>query len=415
MVGASQASKGDAVPIYRKRMRVLTNDYHMNLPGSTQSVKGGPQRFSRDFSAFAVAHGIEWQGIVNRAATSEDAAGTTSEAPGKKFFFVESKDSSYEAFRAFDASVSLDALFASEREELARIVGESQPDLVFVNGHSIFTWLLARAAFDADIPVVLQYAGIWKKEIDQYAELFSPASREACDAMERELAERAAANVFLNQASLAAFIESHPGATVRNPRIIPLPHAGWEFTGSYAPSVRTERVIGVVARWDRIKNHDAVLALAEEIVRRGLSWRIVAVTDIPNTDVRADFKKRYRELVTVVPPMERDALKEFYRSLDALILPSHFETAGGVVMEALAEGKPTLIAPAVGWADDYHRHGMDEWVADFKNPSGAVDALEAQFTRASWPEVEAFARAVQSEHSPDRVFSAYLSLFNELA
>lgn len=395
-------------------MRILTNDYPMNLPGSQVPMKGGPQRFARDFSAYAVAKGHEWHGVLNFDPNDERIAGLPLEAPGKKFYFIESATISYDQFKNYDGSVPLEELFAHERKRMEEIFDDVRPDIVYVNGHSVFTWVLGSVAAERGIPVVLAYHGIWKKEMDAYAGIFSEESRKVCEQMERWFAAHANVNIFLNQSSLDAFRQALPGVTLKNPQIIPLPHAGWPFSGAYAPQAKTERVIGAVARWDRIKNHAAILAVAEEIHRRALPWKVRVVTIIPDTPAHAAFKARYRELIEVVPTMDREALREFYREADAFILPSHFETVGGVVMEALAEGKPTLISPHVGWVSEYRECGMDSWIADFDDPRRAVDSLETQFARESWPEVARFAAFVSAEHAPEKVFPQYEELFSNL-
>lgn len=396
-------------------MRILTNDYVMNLPGSTIPVKGGPQRFARDFATFAVAEGHQWIGLVNHSKDHEQAIGLDTKAPRKEFFFIESEVSSYEAFRDYKATTPLHGLFSGERDKIEKIIEEAHPDIILINGHSVFTWVFATAAFNKNIPVVLEYAGIWKKEIDIYSDLFTSESRVACEAMEREMSERSVANVFLNRSSLRAFTDTVPGAIVTNPKVITLPHAGWTFATEFAPEAHEERVISAVARWDRIKNHEAILAFAEEIVRQKLPWKVRVVTTIPETPKLAEFKERYRELIEVVASMERESLREFYREADALMLPSHFETVGGVVMEALAEGKPTLISPNVGWIDEYEKTGMQDWIVDFSDSKEAVDRLKAQFTRTSWPELGAFAAHVQSEHDPRTIYASYIALFEEIS
>lgn len=51
-------------------------------------------------------------------------------------------------------------------------------------------------------------------------------------------------------------------------------------------------------------------------------------------------------------------LREFYRTLDIVVVSSHFETFCGVVMEAIFQGKPVLISPGVGRVDIFEECGL---------------------------------------------------------
>ena len=184
---------------------------------------------------------------------------------------------------------------------------------------------------------------------------------------------------------------------------------------SFGPKQNTSRTLGIVARWDRIKNHEAVLALAEEIRAQGLPWRIRSVTSIPDTLIKTEFKNRYREFVDVVAPMDRDSLGEFFRASDVLILPSHFDVSPTVVMEAIASGVPTLISLNVGWVSEYEECGMHNWIGDFSRPDTIINQLQNNFARPRWMEALRFADYVKKCHNPDMVFSDYLTLFAKLS
>ncbi|HVX91396.1 MAG TPA: glycosyltransferase family 4 protein [Candidatus Paceibacterota bacterium] len=395
-------------------MRILTLDYRRNLPHSPEEVKTGTERFARDFAAYATEHGHEWIGIV--AMPLGDEPRTIPGAhPGVQFTTVDFGNLADIPLEDHATLESLEQAQAAAHERLATVVRDARADLMFLNGFSHSSWMLYRAGMRAGVPIVIQHAGIFVRELEAHAHLYPASYIALARAMELEAARGARANVFLNEHSRRAFIESVGSDDIASSVIIPLPHAGWAFRGTYAPSAGPRRRIGAVARWDRIKNHEAILAFAEEAARQDMPWEIVVVTTIPDTPKRAAFKQRYRSVITVVDRMERTELADFYRSLDALVLPSHFETAGGVVMEALAEGKPTLIAPQVGWVDEYRELGMSHWITDFSNPAVAVAALTAQFAQPAWPELERFAAYVQSTHNPEHVFTSYLDLFSSLA
>ena len=396
-------------------MRILSNDYLSNVSGSEITTKGGPPRFAADFSEYLIGHGHEWIGLVAASEADKMSLDAKEENERKRFVFTPKSSEGIGSFKALPDGADWKALFAEDGRYIEEKIAEVAPDVVFLNGFSAFNWIFANAAFTQGIPVVIQHAGIFIREVLMYKELFSPESQKACAQMEREVAEKAAANIFLNKSSEKAFDKLLPGVKSAHSVIIPLPHPGWKFEAVYAPEAREEKIIGAVARWDRIKNHDALLALAKEIKRQALPWRLRVVTKIPENANRAEFKAEYKKFVDVVDPMGREDLQKFYKEADVLALPSHFDVSPTVVMEALAEGKPTLIAPEVGWVSEYEEAGMQDWIIDYADATAVVERLKTQFTRASWPELAALASHVQSKHSPDAVYASYLELFTSLS
>lgn len=394
-------------------MRILSNDYRSSVPGSGVSIKGGPARFAADFSACALAQGHEWVGLVHtpNSGTYTQLPGL----PGKRFFSINAPAVTIEGLRELHDATTPETYLAKEIDMVADLFGRLEGDLLFLNGFSAYAWLLFAAARKNGLPIAIQHAGIFRKEVEEYQDLFTPQGRELCFAMEKDAALHAAANIFLNEFSKEAFERIVRTDAVRNPIIIPLPHAGWPFQNSFGPKDRVERVIGVVARWDRIKNHEAVLALAEAIGEQKLPWRITSVTTIPSTPMHAELKARYRGRIHVVPPMDHGALVDFYRAADVIILPSRFDVSPTVVMEAISAGVPTLISPNVGWVSEYARSGMEEWVADFSRPHEIIRRLAGHFARETWPEAAQFAGYVEKCHSPKDIYRSYLALFKQIS
>jgi len=394
-------------------MRILTNDYLSNLPGSAIATKGGPPLFARNFSDIVVGNGHEWIGIVTSSSAPLEGYEEVAVDAKRRFFTIQVPREQRDFLR--DASVAriAPADFEKDISRIGSIIAAARPDLLFLNGFSLDAWTYAAAAFRAKLPVVIQHAGILTKEFEMYRDWFSPAAYAFAKEAEGDVAERAAANIFLNEFSRDAFVRLVEPESLANPVVIPLPQAAWPREAVKTPQ-GTERTLGIVARWDRIKNHEAVLALAEELQRRALPWRIRSVTAIPETQSQAGLKRKYRSLIDVVPPMDRDDLRAFYASLDALILPSHFDVSPTVVMEGVALGKPTLISPHVGWVSEYEACGMGRWIADFSDPSEVIARLEEQFARSAWPEVDAFASYVAEHHDAAAVYGQYLSVFEQM-
>lgn len=394
-------------------MRILSNDYPANLPNSEKQLKGGPARFARDFSNYALSKGHEWVGLIHDAKlrTGMEELGS---APGKRFFSVRGTHASFENVFALAEYPDLDAYFAEELAEIESVIDRTKPDLLFLNGYSIHAWLIQRAAQKKNLPVIIEHAGLLCREVEAYADLYHEAGIQLAKHAERDGAQQATINIFLNEFSKEVFEKDALQGASMEATVIPLPHAGWSFPDAYARKDREERIIGVVARWDRIKNHPGVLAFAEEAQKQGLPWRVQSVTEIPDTQKQLELKTKYREHVEVLPHMDRDAIRAFYESLDVLIVPSNFDVSPTIVMEGLARGVPSLISPNVGWVSEYRTHGMQDWIVDFADPAQAVSALAAQFARDAWPEVGALAQYVETAHAPETVFAEYLSLFERI-
>lgn len=398
--------------LYRP-MRILSPEYASNLPGSTKHMKGGTERFARDFSAFLIEQGHTWIGVVQGFPEQTAAWEACGEEGGKQFFRIGSRAIASAAFESMTSIEEVAQAFEPEINNFKEILREVRPDIVFLNGFIPYSWFLLWAAAEEGIPTAFQHAGILAKEVGCYPDLYSEGSLRMMKLLERNATEVATANIFLNEHSKNACMELVRPTSMQGVSILPLPHAGWSYRDS-TPRASERRSIGVVARWDRIKNHPAVLSLAKEIQKQELPWTISAVTTIPATNKNLEFKKEYRSLIKVLAPMEHDDLRVFYREQDVCLLPSLFETAGGVVAEALAEGTPTLISEGVGWVDEYRATGMDSWIADFTNPKQVVATLKEHFSRTIWPETAKLASHIQEHHDPKKVFTQYLSVFESL-
>lgn len=394
-------------------MRILSNDYYSSTPNSSEKIHGGPRRFSADFSHFARREGHEWIGLIRSNEALEGMVQEIASREGARYIGVYVPKVTLEGLRELQVTISPDEYLREEIAALIEHIREIAPDVLFLNGFSAYSWLLYAAARACHVPIVIQHAGIMHHEVEQYADLFTDAGRAMCIEMERDTALGVSANIFLNKFSEQEFLrclalESVPGSV-----IVPLPHAGWTFAGTKTFH-EGEIVLGAVARWDRIKNHAAILALAEEIQRQGLPWKIRVVTAIPDTPMHAQMKESYRALIEVVPPMDRDQLLEFYRSLDIAILPSHFDVSPTVVMEALSQGVPTLISPQVGWVSEYEECDMHEWIASFDNPEKVVAKISALLSQKTPQGLEKLAVHVEKCHNPGVIYERYMQMFEGL-
>lgn len=396
-------------------MKILTNDYRTNLPGESHVAPGGPANFARAFSAYAIRHGHSWIGLVQRGHDKKVTRITKTASVGKKTYYdCLLPESRYLPFLKLEKTPDPREWYAEEIRAARAFIRRIRPDVLFLNGFSVYAWLLLEAARQECLPIIIQHAGIARVEFEQYKHLYSRAGRKAMFGMERDIVAAARTQVFLNEYSRDTFARLLSPSPEGQAMIIPLPFL---VSGGTAAVLRADSkprpagmpvVIGCVARWDRIKNHRALLHMAREAKRLGLRWTFRSVTRIPDTKVQARFKAAYRREIEVVPPMGRRELAGFYRSVDALVLPSHFDVSPTVVMEAAMLGKPTLISEGVGWNTEYREAGMGEWIADFSDAPGAVRKLRRLLTKKP---SHRFRNMIRTKHAPEKAFASYLRAF----
>jgi len=398
-------------------MIILSNDYPSSVPGSGFKVEGGPARFTKDFSNFLVENGHKWVGIILQSEKDDFIKKVFTDSK-KDFYYINTNKTSLENLVTLSESDTPEVFLADEIDKLVVFFKEIKPDLFFLNGFSFYAWMFFYAAIQAGIPVVAKHSGVFVKEIDAYKHLFTDTARNLCIEMEKSTGEKAQANIFLNNHSIKYFKEETGLDKINNPIVIPLSYPDCNFPKDEFINDKIdkkEKVFGVVARWDKIKNHGAILALAKEIKNQNLPWKIRAVTRIPNTSKDKEFKDEYKDFIEVLPLMSRGQLNDFYKTLDFLLLPSHFETAGTVVMESLSVGVPTIISPHVGWVDEYNKFKMHDWIMDFSDPKKVIDNIKNIINIEKWTEVGEFAKYVKKCHNPQVVYNSYLDVFSKVA
>ncbi len=123
------------------------------------------------------------------------------------------------------------------------------------------------------------------------------------------------------------------------------------------------------------------------------------------------IEKEYVKYVHVFPFMSPKQLKEFYKKMDLLILPSHFDVSPTVVMEGLLQGKGTLISPNVGWVSVYNNYGSRKWITGFNHQKIVIKKIK-KLLREAPP--EKLIEYIKKQHEPLGIFRKYLDLFSSL-
>jgi glycosyltransferase involved in cell wall biosynthesis len=96
-----------------------------------------------------------------------------------------------------------------------------------------------------------------------------------------------------------------------------------------------------------------------------------------------DYWRECEALITSLPPEVRvevlgeiaaDAVVSFLTQFDALVLPTHGENFGHVILEALVAGLPVIVGSDTPWAD-VEAHGAG-WLVDSSSPQRIADTID---------------------------------------
>lgn len=239
------------------------------------------------------------------------------------------------------------------------VLRKAAPDIVLVNGTYFAPWILAQAAHELGIPVVLRYAGVLKREVKDKNYFI----RRRLLAHERWIAQNANAVIFPSTLCRRVVEKEILRQTAKQGTVIPNPvqasgtvRTKKEKTGRYA--------MAAIGRWTPIKNFGAFIALHDELLKEKWPHRAIMVTSY--------WDKRFgiSETIERQDPMSQSELREFYRTVDLLVVPSHFETFCNVAAEALVHGSSVLVSENVGFAEVLHRTGLGRMVIkSFDDPA----------------------------------------------
>jgi len=392
-------------------MKILSNDYLSNIPGADRPAQGGTANFARGFSAYAKEHGHEWHGIIIATSKKMSHPRLIKLKKGRgRYYKILIPSSKIRSLSKTEDKIDPESVLSKEIERLVKFIKEIKPDVVLINGIYSITWPLMMAAKEAKVPVVVQHAGIFKKEVEIYKDVYTSAGKEIMEKIERDSSLIADAEVFLNKWSLDNYKKAVYPVSNKKAYIIPIPF-DYQAVSTSKKKKNDKIRIGSVARWDRIKNHTAILKLAREIKKEGLNWEVNSVTKIPKTKINRKFKKDYRSNIEIIPPMNRSGVLEFIGSMDMMLLPSFFETASFVVLESLACGTPIIISLTTGFAPTFKKLGASQYVDDFKDPIKVIKRIKKLLNKEMPVEL---IKHIKSNHKPSKVFKAYIDLFNKV-
>jgi glycosyltransferase involved in cell wall biosynthesis len=107
--------------------------------------------------------------------------------------------------------------------------------------------------------------------------------------------------------------------------------------------------------------------------------REVGLVYVGDGAARSELERRATTVtpgsIRVVGFTQRDDLANFYALAQALVLPTHSDTWGLVVNEAMACGLPIITTDVAGCAEDLVHHGENGFLVPPRNVGGLADAM----------------------------------------
>jgi phosphatidylinositol alpha 1,6-mannosyltransferase len=245
---------------------------------------------------------------------------------------------------SLEKDVSFDLLFLCYRRRVRELLKTFRADLVHITGPSGMGMLGAFVAYDLKLPMVAS----WHTNIHEFG-----ARRLSKTLSFLPSGERESITAFTEQQIILALsLEYYRLGRVLlapNPELVELLHrrtgrptflmqrgVDTEF---FSPEKRNrdsrELVIGYVGRLSPEKNVHALRDVEQALLAAGLdNYRFVIVGDGHEQDwLRANLHR----------VLQGEQLASAYANMDIFAFPSHTDTYGNVVLEALASGVPVIV------------------------------------------------------------------------
>jgi glycosyltransferase involved in cell wall biosynthesis len=314
------------------------------FPDSFHEVNGVAHT-SRHFEAFARRRNLPF--LCVRAgdrpqALVEDGNVWTLELPRGFLSFALEKDLRYDP--AFLRHVPL----------IGEVLDRFRPDLIHITGPSEVGMLGARLAYEMELPL----AASWHTNVHEYLARRSdwvlkllPRQSMVTEQTIEDLTMAAAAKfysmakvVFAPNPELCALLER---TTHRTCHLMPRGVDAELFSPQKRRRDSNDRdhVLGFVGRLSVEKNVALLVKVEEELEAMGhKSFRFLIVGH--GGDEAWLRERLHRAEFTGV--LRGEELSTAYANMDLLVFPSHTDTFGNVVLEALASGVPAIVTPDGG-------------------------------------------------------------------
>ncbi|HTW46519.1 MAG TPA: glycosyltransferase [Acidobacteriaceae bacterium] len=319
-----------------------------------------------------------------------------------------------------DKDLRFDIAWIRHIPAILRTVRAFQPDIIHVTGPSECGLLGAWVAHELRIPL----AASWHTNLHEYAAKRSqwlltrlPESRRAATAQQIE--DRAldllcvfygwARVLFAPNPDLCRMLEQKTRRTCN------LMQRGVD-TQLFSPARRdrdpadTGFVLGFVGRMSVEKNVALLVQVQRELEARGVRnfrFRIIG----QGTDQA--WLREHLPRAEFPGVLRGEGLARAYAGMDVFVFPSHTDTFGNVVLEALASGVPAVVTPD-GGPKSVVREGTTGFVAADADFSAAIERIVTNpaLHAAMREQARAYAMSASWDAVFEKVYAAYLPLLD---
>jgi phosphatidylinositol alpha 1,6-mannosyltransferase len=280
-----------------------------------------------------------------------------------------------------EKDLEFDALFWRHASVIRRELERFQPEIIHITGPSELGIFGAYFAWKMGLPL----AASWHTNVHEYAArrmawLTKRFKKQSGDAIERNVEAgalwttarfyRLAKVLYAPNEELCAMLERTTG------RPCLLMQRGVE-TEQFSPAMRTRPlddetvVLGYVGRLSIEKNVALLAEVERELGEMGI--RGVQFLIVGHGAEEASLRRNLRE-AEFAGVLRGADLARAYANMDILVFPSHTDTFGNVVLEALASGVPAVVT-GDGGPKFIVRDGVTGFVRQDEDFAGAVAML----------------------------------------
>ncbi len=345
------------------------------FPDSFHEVNGVAHT-SRNFTEYARRHQLPFLCIrAGNAAPTQDGDLSTFDLPRSRFAIRLEKD------------LEFDPIFPRHAPAIARALKAFRPDLIHITGPSELGVLGAFFAWRMGLPL----AASWHTNVHEYAGRRAHLLTRHLPALVARRVER-----NIEAASLFAATRFYRLARVLyapNPELCSLLEAksgrpchlmqrGVDAR-LFSPSKRTRSptdiafILGYVGRLSIEKNVALLPCIEQRLLALGIANVRFLIVGHGSEEEHLRTNLRSADFAGV---LRGEDLARACANMDLLVFPSHTDTFGNVVLEALASGVPAIVTPHGG-----PRHIVEHGITGFVAPPSADDPE---------PEAQAFADAI---------------------
>ena len=309
---------------------------------------------------------------------------------------------------ALEKDLRIDPAFLRHLSPIRKVLDRFQPDLIHITGPSEVGLLGAGLAHHLDLPL----AASWHTNVHEYAarragwllRLLPKNKREAAGSKIESLALAAIARfyrvakvLYAPNPELCALLERATG----RPCFL-MPRGG--DAELFDPAKRTRarddqvRILGYVGRLSVEKNIGLLVEIEKNLLQNQEKIQCQEKIVGHGGDEAWLRERLHRAEFTGV--LRGEELARAYANMDLFVFPSHTDTFGNVVLEALASGVPAIVTPDGGprsivrdgetgriVTDDEFAPAIREILADPARHAAMRQAARAYALTASWDSV----------------------------